>query len=79
MKKVQKVQNPTYTTLSLTRGGGNWAIIFIQSSLHMHKNTSRIHTKLATVVSYTVAGLKTRQMKTLQKGVFLPYTFYTFK
>lgn len=79
MKKVQKVQNPTYTTLSLMGGGGNWAIIFIQSSLNMHKNTSRIHKKLVTVDSYRVAGLETRQMRALQKEVFPPYTFYTFQ
>ena len=46
----------------------------------MYKNTSRrIHKKLVTVVFYRVAGLETRQMRALQKEVFPPYIFYTFK
>lgn len=47
--KVKKVQNYTYATIPFI-GGENWARIYIRSSLHMHKNTSRrIHKKLIMV------------------------------
>ena len=79
-KGIEGTESYTYYTIPYGGLEGTGQIIFIQSSLHMYKNTSRrIHKKLVTVVFYGAAGLETRQMRALQKEVFPPYTFYTFK